>query len=189
MARGSQDEDLPSSNDEADSGSDFWVGDHPFKSFSETSGGRSSESPGEKMPDVIGGVSVDSLPSHTKLPCNQCLFYASSTGCMKGTRCAFCHHTCVSKGSNTARPRRTKREQYKVRVQQLLQMLSADQGPPKVVDALQKEAQRNRYARTLCQGLLGDWLEHHENQRRSAVAARPAEAREDFCRAWLIFSL
>ncbi|CAK9029794.1 Mitochondrial potassium channel ATP-binding subunit (ATP-binding cassette sub-family B member 8 [Durusdinium trenchii] len=95
-----------------------------------------------------------------KLMSSQWTFMADAQGCA----------TQALTNIRTVRMPRTS-----VRVQQLLQMLSADQGPPKVVDALQKEAQRNRYARTLCQGLLGDWLEHHENQRRSAVAARPAE--------------
>ena len=159
---------------------------------------------GETVADLIEDLSsYESLPGYKKLPCNQCLFYGSKYGCLKGRRCSFCHHPGAPEGNQTARPRRTKREQYKLKVQQLLQMLTVEQGPSRVVDALQSEAQRNRYARTICQGLLSDWLrqrtdaQRHLSTEQGEEAERPTDARpsassdadEEFCRAWLLFSL
>ena len=139
-----------------------------------------------------------SLPSYAgRLPCNYCLFFRSPYGCLKGNDCSFCHHPSIEQGgAQPARPRKLRRDRCKSKVQQLLEMLTIEQGPDEVIHAIQAEAQRNKYSRTLCQSLLDDWFSHNgdaRNRLAQSTAARLANAepglQDDGCRAMIRFSV
>eukprot|EP00435_Cladocopium_sp_Y103_P036585 s1382_g9.t1 len=108
--------------------------------------------------------SLESLPGYSQLPCNQCLFFASSFGCKKGDACAFCHHYVSATQANipAQRPKNTRRRKFQDDVQELLLQLNElllqlnveQQGPMNVVVQLQIMAQRNRYLRVRSVGLL-----------------------------------
>ena len=154
-----------------------------------------SRDPGERTyPDMA----FRSLPSYAgRLPCNYCLFFRSPYGCRKGNDCSFCHHPAIEQGgAQPARPRKLRRDRCKSKVQQLLEMLTIEQGPDEVIHAIQAEAQRNKYSRTLCQSLLDDWLSHNGDARSrlaQSTAARSAHAepghQDDGCRAMMRFSV
>ncbi|CAL1162753.1 unnamed protein product, partial [Cladocopium goreaui] len=92
------------------------------------------------------------------------------------------------------RPRKLRRDRCKRYVQQLLEMLTAEQGPCEVINAIQAEAQRSKYSRSLCQSLLDDWLFTQNGDVRTCLAqntvARTAkELEHDRCRAAWRFSV
>ena len=140
---------------------------------------------------------LQSLPTYAgRLPCNFCLFFRSPYGCLKGSECSFCHHSPNEQGGpQVARPRKLRRDRCKSKVQQLLETLTAEQGPDEVINAIQAEAQRNKYSRTLCQNLLGDWLSQNGDVRTclagstAARTAREPEQQDHSCRATLRFSV
>eukprot|EP00435_Cladocopium_sp_Y103_P014527 s1556_g3.t1 len=140
---------------------------------------------------------LQSLPTYAgRLPCNFCLFFRSPYGCLKGSECSFCHHLPNEQGGpQPARPRKLRRDRCKSKVQQLLEMLTVEQGPDEVINAIQAEAQRNKYSRTLCQSLLDDWLSHNGDartrlaQRTAAQTVREPEQQDRGCRATLRFSV
>ena len=142
-------------------------------------------------------VILQSLPIYTgRLPCNICLFFRSPYGCLKGSECSFCHHLQNEQGGQQpARPRKLRRDRCKSNVQQQLEMVTADQGPCEVINAIQAEAQRSKYPRTLCQNLLDDWLFSHGDvrtclaQNTVARTAREREHQDHSCRASLRFSV
>mmetsp|Transcript_71791 Transcript_71791/g.145310 ORF Transcript_71791/g.145310 Transcript_71791/m.145310 type:complete len:160 (+) Transcript_71791:66-545(+) len=112
------------------------------------------------LPSALG-TALASLPGYSKLPCNQCLFFASSFGCKKGDSCDFCHHSvsAAQAGIPAQRPKNTRRRKFQEDVQQLLLQLNVrQQGPMNVVMQLQIMAQRNRYLRVLCQTGVDDLL-------------------------------
>ena len=140
---------------------------------------------------------LQSLPTYAgRLPCNVCLFFRSPYGCRKGSECSFCHHLPNEQGGpQVARPRKLRRDRCKSKVQQLLEMLTVEQGPDEVINAIQAEAQRNKYSRTLCQSLLDDWLSHNGDA-RTRLAQNTAgrtgsepEQQDHGCRATLRFSV
>lgn len=140
---------------------------------------------------------LQSLPTYAgRLPCNFCLFFRSPYGCLKGSECSFCHHSPNEQGGpQVARPRKLRRDRCKSKVQQLLETLTAEQGPDEVINAIQAEAQRNKYSRTLCQNLLDDWLSQNGDVRTclagstAARTAREPEQQDHSCRATLRFSV
>ena len=139
---------------------------------------------------------LQSLPTYAgRLPCNICLFFRSPYGCLKGSECSFCHHLPNEQGGQPARPRKLRRDRCKSNVQQQLEMLTADQGPCEVINAIQAEAQRSKYSRTLCQNLLDDWFFSHGDvrtclaQNTVARTAREREHQDHRCRASLRFSV
>jgi hypothetical protein len=142
-------------------------------------------------------VILQSLPTYAgRLPCNICLFFRSPYGCLKGSECSFCHHSPNEQGGpQVARPRKLRRDRCKSKVQQLLETLTAEQGPDEVINAIQAEAQRNKYSRTLCQNLLDDWLSQNGDVRTclagstAARTAREPEQQDHSCRATLRFSV
>ena len=141
-------------------------------------------------------VILQSLPAYAgRLPCNICLFFRSPYGCLKGSECSFCHHLQNEQGGQQpARPRKLRRDRCKRYVQQLLEMLTAEQGPCEVINAIQAEAQRSKYSRSLCQSLLDDWLFTQNGDVRTCLAqntvARTAkELEHDRCRAAWRFSV
>mmetsp|Transcript_35055 Transcript_35055/g.75696 ORF Transcript_35055/g.75696 Transcript_35055/m.75696 type:complete len:153 (-) Transcript_35055:38-496(-) len=98
-------------------------------------------------------------------------------------------------GPQVARPRKLRRDRCKSNVQQQLEMVTADQGPCEVINAIQAEAQRSKYSRTLCQNLLDDWLSQNGDARTclagstAARTAREPEQQDHSCRATLRFSV
>eukprot|EP00435_Cladocopium_sp_Y103_P002380 s4885_g1.t1 len=130
--------------------------------------------------------SLESLPGYSRLPCNQCLFFASSFGCKKGDACAFCHHYVSATQANipAQRPKNTRRRKFQDDVQQLLLQLNVEQqGPMNVVVQLQIMAQRNRYLRVLCQTGVDDLLWELEqtrpDQKRPGVTVPTVPAHND----------
>lgn len=102
----------------------------------------------------------------------------------------------LSRGAQPARPRKLRRDRCKSKVQQLLEMLTIEQGPDEVIHAIQAEAQRNKYSRTLCQSLLDDWFSHNGDARSrlaQSTAAHLAHAepghQDDGCRAMMRFAV
>eukprot|EP00435_Cladocopium_sp_Y103_P043637 s382_g12.t1 len=81
-------------------------------------------------PDSV--VSFESLPGHYRLPCNQCLFFASAFGCKNGDACKFCHHVVSAEqaGGSLARPNSDRRRKIRRNISQLLGTLDIDAQAP-----------------------------------------------------------
>eukprot|EP00435_Cladocopium_sp_Y103_P014186 s1824_g3.t1 len=60
------------------------------------------------------------MAGYSRLPCNQCLFFTSASGCKQGDACAFCHHIVQQANAPTARPRRGRRDAMRQQIWDLL---------------------------------------------------------------------
>mmetsp|Transcript_12770 Transcript_12770/g.22051 ORF Transcript_12770/g.22051 Transcript_12770/m.22051 type:complete len:145 (-) Transcript_12770:275-709(-) len=96
-------------------------------------------------------VNITSLAGYSRLPCNQCLFFTSASGCKRGAACAFCHHRVPQ--AAISRPRKVKRDAMRTRIVSLLEQLDVEkQQPQEIVYQLQIQSQENNYCRIFVQG-------------------------------------
>eukprot|EP00435_Cladocopium_sp_Y103_P068217 s299_g31.t1 len=93
---------------------------------------RSSDGPASSGSDESGQAPAifRSMPGYSRLPCNQCLFFTSPSGCKQGDACAFCHHIVQQAGQPTARPRRGRRDAARQRIWDLLNQLDVEKQEP-----------------------------------------------------------
>ncbi|CAL1146187.1 unnamed protein product [Cladocopium goreaui] len=102
------------------------------------------------------------MAEHSRLPCNQCLFFTSA-GCKRGDACAFCHHL-VAPQAAPSRPRKHKRDAMRQRIWSLLEQLDVEkQEPQEIVYQLQIEIQ-GTYFRRVAQGAVDSLVEVEPKQ-------------------------
>eukprot|EP00435_Cladocopium_sp_Y103_P025534 s73_g6.t1 len=150
-------------------------------------GSSSSDGSGSDGPPV----DFRSIPGYSRLPCNQCLFFTSPSGCKQGDACAFCHHI-VQQGAPTARPRRGRRDSARQLIWELLEQLDVEkQEPQEIVYKLQLISQRTDYCRILTQSGVDSLLQRFEHERRVQGQAVPQRRvnRNGTCGALDCFSL
>ncbi|CAK9041404.1 unnamed protein product [Durusdinium trenchii] len=129
-------------------------------------------------------VNFESLPGYRKDPCNCCLFFTTPYSCQKGASCRYCHHEPDEQlNPPNSRPRKVRRERCKRRLQYLNSLLTINQGPEEVRDALQVEAQKHVYTRTIAQSLVTEHL------RRQGASPAQLPVSTSMCRASIRFSL
>ncbi|CAL1162685.1 unnamed protein product [Cladocopium goreaui] len=134
----------------------------------------SSSSDGSKEP-----VTFSFMTEYSRLPCNQCLFFASAFGCKRGDACAFCHHVIPEK-LPSARPRKARRDALKAQIWGLLQQLDVEkQEPQEVVYQLQSASRQCEYSRVISQNAVDSLLQQVEMKHRAQ--GHPVPPRGETC--------
>eukprot|EP00435_Cladocopium_sp_Y103_P061420 s141_g23.t1 len=152
----------------------------------------SSSSNGSASSDGSGSDPVDFtlMAQYYRLPCNQCLFFTSASGCKQGNACAFCHHLVAPGQTGLSRPRRGRRDAVRRRVWSLLKQLDVEkQEPQAIVYQLQIESQWTEYRRIITQSAVDSLLQQVENERRARGEPLPRRVTQRSCGALDCFSV